>query len=248
MRACPICQTPDPNFEISLNGKDFFQCKKCKFVYSAETAASELNVVNNKSWEAQEKNRRAIEEKRVELIRTLKSDGRLLDIGCGRGFFIKSAVRYGYKVEGLESIHLAAKEASEYLDAVIHVSDIQNSLTIEENFDIITMWETLEYFTDPLEALKNVKTLLKPDGILLAETLNNKILKHSDILESMPFTPNCFFGRQSLHLLFEKSGFLNIEPLHISYENGGIIRQGVEFLQDKLNNSFYLGVYASIYD
>lgn len=248
MNSCPICQSENLNSEKNYNGKTFYQCKTCGLVFTPDPSEYKIDYPDSSLWPEQEKARRCVQKSRLECLKSLKPRGRLLDVGCGRGFFLKSALEYGYQVEGVERTHAAARQASEQLDAVIHVCNVQDSLMIEGSYDIITLWEVLEYFSNPLEALKNVKALLEPDGILVLETLNYKKVKHSDILDAMPITPQCLFTRQSLTLMFEKAGFLTIEPLQIPYEDGGIFRQGMEKLKDTFNHSFNLAVFASLYD
>jgi len=44
----------------------------------------------------------AINEQRIERVLWFKSSGKLLDIGCGRGYFLKSASENGFNAYGSE--------------------------------------------------------------------------------------------------------------------------------------------------
>lgn len=96
--------------------------------------------------------------------------GRLLDIGCGNGEFIKFASRFGWQVVGVDFDENAIKEAaSGGLDA--RYGSI-NAIGSHEKFDFITMSHVIEHVYDPLGFLRKCYGLLEDGGLLWLETPN----------------------------------------------------------------------------
>ena len=98
-------------------------------------------------------------------VRTGK--GRLLDVGCGYGFFLKEMKSRHWQVEGIEVSELGRKYAQENWG--IHVySGLLEDLTLPDNyFDVTTLLYVIEHVPDPLGLLTEVKRILKPDGLIL---------------------------------------------------------------------------------
>jgi 2-polyprenyl-3-methyl-5-hydroxy-6-metoxy-1,4-benzoquinol methylase len=79
---------------------------------------------------------------------------RVLDIGC-----------YNYKTDGAIGIDIL-KNADADIRASIY------ALPFWEHFDVITMLEVLEHLETPLEALRIIRNVLKPNGLLILSVPN----------------------------------------------------------------------------
>jgi SAM-dependent methyltransferase len=92
------------------------------------------------------------------------SKGRLLDVGCGDGTFLKTARRKGWDVCGTEL------DAIRFDDSEFEIFGSLREVQAKygaKSFDAVTMWHTLEHFKNPREALENVSELLADEGVLL---------------------------------------------------------------------------------
>jgi 2-polyprenyl-3-methyl-5-hydroxy-6-metoxy-1,4-benzoquinol methylase len=89
---------------------------------------------------------------------------RLLDVGCGTGWFLRAAKQRGYDVSGFEFSAALAHFTAESVGCAVHDSDLA---AITSRFDIITLFDVIEHVPRPLETLKIVRTLLRPGGIVL---------------------------------------------------------------------------------
>jgi 2-polyprenyl-6-hydroxyphenyl methylase/3-demethylubiquinone-9 3-methyltransferase len=101
----------------------------------------------------------------------------VLDIGCGGGLTSEPIVRWGAKVVGLDASEKAigaAKEhaAQEKLKVEYLVATAEDYAKQKKQFDVILALEVLEHAADIGSLLKSTNALLKPNGILIASTVN----------------------------------------------------------------------------
>jgi SAM-dependent methyltransferase len=109
--------------------------------------------------------------KRCRLVLAYRARGRLLDVGCGSGQFLDAMRRQpGWSVVGVDTSPTAVSTAREMLGLEVYLSDLNNAPLSPASFDVVTMWDVLEHLHDPVGALSKIKTLLKPDGVLLVRT------------------------------------------------------------------------------
>lgn len=111
-------------------------------------------------------------EHRVRFFRAKKRAGKLLDIGCGNGYFLALCRSTGYEVQGIDISKWASKYATQRLGLSITTGEIDDVNLPAHYFDIITMWHTLEHTPNPRHVMLKVKNWLKEDGILVVEVPN----------------------------------------------------------------------------
>jgi 2-polyprenyl-3-methyl-5-hydroxy-6-metoxy-1,4-benzoquinol methylase len=98
-------------------------------------------------------------------------NGKLLDIGCLYGGFLFEMKKLGWQVKGIELNKKAAEWGKINFGLEILYTDIDNFKT-NEKFDVITMRMLLEHVYSPKKVLKKVKSLLKPNGVLIISIPN----------------------------------------------------------------------------
>ena len=106
--------------------------------------------------------------KSADLIesRTMTDRGRLLDIGCGYGFFLQEMRCRGWKVEGIEVSEVGGQFVRERWDIHVYSQPLE-SLSLPENlFDVVTLFYVIEHLDDPLALLREVNRILKPGGLV----------------------------------------------------------------------------------
>lgn len=101
-----------------------------------------------------------------DLLTRSPAHSKLLDVGCGKGFFIKVCSEH-YDVEGAELSESAAAFANERLRLNVHCGDFTALDLPEQHFDVITLWDVLASFPDPVSCIGKVSRLLKPGGLLV---------------------------------------------------------------------------------
>lgn len=97
---------------------------------------------------------------------------RLLDVGCGPGFFVKAAAEAGLDACGLEVSEFAARYGREQLHQRIVTGpiDAEHLARIDGGFDLITLWDVIEHLPAPDEALNLLAGRLEPGGVLTLST------------------------------------------------------------------------------
>jgi len=146
--------------------------------------------------------------------------GRVLDIGCGLGYFLTAARESGWEPYGVEVSGYAADYANGLLGEkrVLH-GTFEDADYPDNFFDVVHMSHCLEHFPRPDLVLRKVKRILKEDGILVVEVPNeeNMRLRHlvADILRGHRHKPSYeeaiqhlyYFTKRSLQRLIENTGF-----------------------------------------
>jgi 2-polyprenyl-3-methyl-5-hydroxy-6-metoxy-1,4-benzoquinol methylase len=97
--------------------------------------------------------------------------GKVLDIGCGRGFFLNS-IKRGFEVAGIEIDRKSSEYACKEFGLEILAGQITDMNPIEDSFDLITFWHSLEHLPDPRKALEKAYKLLKDNGIIIVAVPN----------------------------------------------------------------------------
>lgn len=107
----------------------------------------------------------------LDLIRGRLSPGaRLLDLGCGAGFFLKAAEADGWAAEGTEISRQLAAYARDVAGVKVRLGTLEEIRWPPEIFDVVTLFDVLEHVPDPLRTLTEVGRLLKTDGAVLIST------------------------------------------------------------------------------
>lgn len=112
------------------------------------------------------------ESHRTRFIKKVKRSGKLLDIGCGYGYFLAACQKEGHEVNGLDASEWPAQYATEKLGLPVTIGQMGKVTFPPHSFDIITMWHFLEHTSDPHLALREAKSWLKGDGILVVDVPN----------------------------------------------------------------------------
>jgi 2-polyprenyl-3-methyl-5-hydroxy-6-metoxy-1,4-benzoquinol methylase len=188
--ACNLCQTPAHLAErlFALNPQQTLcRCRKCGLVFN-DRYRIDLDVVYAEDYfENTQKSEAGGYYDYHQLESALNRDYRfayrfimgnaagrprplrLLDVGCGYGFFLKQfAGRPGLTATGIELSLPAVERARRHVARVIHGS--VEELTVAKRFDVVVAFELLEHLLDPRAFMAKVAQLLSPRGYFLLTT------------------------------------------------------------------------------
>ncbi|MDH4418059.1 hypothetical protein DBR12_13605 [Acidovorax sp. HMWF029] len=139
--------------------------------------------------------------------------GRLLDVGCGNGSFLKLAQKAGWSVHGIDFDPIAVAEARKGgMD--IYLGSIEQLEAQEGTYDWITCSHVLEHVHDPQNLLQSMYRLLRPGGILWLQTPNIESIGYRAYGTSWigidPPRHLTLMSIETLHKTLENSGFRTI--------------------------------------
>jgi SAM-dependent methyltransferase len=99
--------------------------------------------------------------------------GRVLDLGCGDGFFLERLVAKGHAAAGTELSAATAKRAARVAGIDLRTGTLAESSFPAASFDLVTAWHVLEHLPEPGLTLARCRRWLAPGGMLLAAVPNS---------------------------------------------------------------------------
>uniref|UniRef100_A0A7V4ABI5 Class I SAM-dependent methyltransferase n=1 Tax=candidate division WOR-3 bacterium TaxID=2052148 RepID=A0A7V4ABI5_UNCW3 len=149
----------------------------------------------------------------------LKS-GKLLDVGCGDGVFLKEAQKAGFEVWGIDFDSKSIRVCQEKwgLKNTFAMSPQEFAKFCQKEglkFDVITFFEVLEHQDRPVEFLEAIKSMLKPGGYIAGSVPNRDSWMwrmSGRKISKGDFPPHHFlrFSKEALAVFIKKMGFIEI--------------------------------------
>lgn len=139
----------------------------------------------------------------------LKPGAKLLDLGAYCGAFLKIAKEEGFDVSGVEPSRWASSYARESVGVAVTTGTLKE-LPVDDLYEVITSWDVLEHFSDPVAEIKEVREKLIPGGIFAFSTLNTSNWFPRLLGERWPWYMDMhlyYFSEQVLKDMLERNGF-----------------------------------------
>lgn len=179
MKNCILCQSSDSTTVFNENGTAILQCSNCGHIYSSYEQAEHYDGY----WEGEDqtydlewwdKAHRPVYRDFIKSYLQAEK-GKLLDVGCGLGFFVKAVLTAKPKWEAIG--YEISKQAVAFANVQnglpsVYSGLVQDSKLPSASFDIITLWDVIEHIPKPHSLLTYLHSLLKPGGILFLQTPN----------------------------------------------------------------------------
>ncbi len=183
---CSLCGAPCPEEALFLlEGFPYRRCPLCTLVYPSPRPRAEFirrqyvsgrftSVFREMYLPSAPYRMATIFRERVdELIRPRVPSGRLLDVGCGSGHFLKVAHDAGFEVHGVElNPEMVGFAARELGLPNIRCGTLEEAGYPGSHFDAVTLWDVLEHAEQPGRLLKEVLRVVRPAGWVFAYTEN----------------------------------------------------------------------------
>jgi 2-polyprenyl-3-methyl-5-hydroxy-6-metoxy-1,4-benzoquinol methylase len=154
------------------------ECRNCGLVFvdpvpDIAKLADHYDEDYYRDWISAQKDKRIRMWKgRLKKLAKQRQGGRLLDVGCGDGAFLKLAQGSGWEVSGTENSSYAAKYVGKALGIPVFCGELFAAGHPDHSFDVVTMWHVLEHVTDPKRYLREIHRILKPSGLLVIAVPN----------------------------------------------------------------------------
>jgi SAM-dependent methyltransferase len=155
----------------------------------------------------------------LRLINKYKPAGNFLDIGTNMGFFLRNARMFGgWNLYGVEPSASLSDLARKYFGLNVKTAYLENAGFDSNFFDVITLTDVFEHIANSEGILKEIKRVLKPDGILFIKVPNGlfnifkfriaglaRRLKDYDIFDSYEHVIH--YSGNTLKKMLKKYGF-----------------------------------------
>ncbi len=183
LNSCPICHLVDTTLEFPAargpaRQHPLVRCRRCGLVFQERIGAVETTQPEPSGAPRQnrfggwlERLIRLFRFSRVGLAtRLMPAGGHALDIGCGRGLYLRMLKERGYEVRGTELSAAAAGPVDPELP--IDLGEVTPGRYPDASFDLISIWHVLEHLPTPDVTLEACARALKPSGALLIAVPN----------------------------------------------------------------------------
>ena len=158
-------------------------------------------------WQNSPRNRN-----RLKLLLKAKNCGKLLEIGCGKGRFLKLANKY-FDIEGIDISAFAIHSIECLSSELIKIKNIEEDTILSNNYDVIAAFNLLEHLGKPSNVIYNIYNGLKERGVFVGSVPNNfgaiggpftSLTNFIDKTHCSTYSPSHW------HRLFDRAGFKEI--------------------------------------
>lgn len=190
IETCSLCGSTDLKKHLLIRDQiEVLRCRKCgdrilngwtQVAYEDEFAKTRLEDY----FISVGGQRRRMAKKILSQLNTLcPKKGDILDIGCSFGWFLEVAREEGWNSFGIEPSDIASQTAKEK-GLNIRQGIFPDVQFENQKFDVICMMDVIEHLEEPHKIIEQIKTALKPGGIVIFQVPNGKglILTISELL------------------------------------------------------------------
>ena len=218
---CPICDENDlmkiyevksiPIFQnkvyasarqakaVTTSAVSLMHCQNCDFVHNADFDPALITYDEN--YQNEQANSHFFQSYLVSIIKLLESNNlrnkRVIEIGCGKGYFLNKLWERGFKATGFDP----AYEGTHPNIIKDYFSDKYSNLQA----NLIILRHTLEHINSPLKFLKDIDIATSNNAMIFIEVpCFDWIVKHKAFWDI--FYEHCnYFTSECLRNLFKKS-------------------------------------------
>lgn len=179
-RRCPTCDCDCGRRIWSEDGYRYLRCVACHTVWS-DISGHDYAAVRHNVWDEETVEDlttdfygRARERAHDEFFTKIAPrPGRVLDVGCGLGYFLARAQIAGWQVRGCDTSAGWVSLTNELLGfPAASVGRLDAAIGAEERFDLITAWDVVEHIHEPIPFLRAMASRLAADGRIFLRTPN----------------------------------------------------------------------------
>lgn len=176
---CPVCGSADFNQLFYITERTIVECNNCRHEYVNPVPV--FVSVDNYYFPSPEEDALNTSIDLVYITKILKKyglmNGRMLDLGCGRGRLVQGLTGAGWAPQNLylmDYSNISLDHAKKkYKSVNIIERDINEGIGVRNYFDCILMVEFFEHFPYPGKVSAKVLDALKPGGVLIIKGIPN---------------------------------------------------------------------------
>lgn len=265
---CPLCGSPriaGIPFGYQFNGGwlSAIECRTCSIIfidpqptaselaglYSSEYFEGDFRCGHEGSYFDEANLSKLVDDTLLSQIKSVRSNGRFLEIGCAGGALLDAARSLGYEVQGVEFSPVAAEFARKHFRLPVVTGDLLDAKLPSSIYDVVFMGDVLEHLPDPMRTLGEINRVMAQGGLLVIHCP----MQTNTIFSRMGFLAYRLAGRTatvhlppyhlfeyrpaSMKYLLERTGF-RVKTLQQTTIPPGNIAQRGSFLQKSLKKLF----------
>jgi 2-polyprenyl-3-methyl-5-hydroxy-6-metoxy-1,4-benzoquinol methylase len=193
------------------------RCDGCDFIYAVPRASREetSQLYASETYSSEAYLRRSLVQERIpdfervyaRLEEYLPKKGTLFEYGCAAGFFLEVGQRRGWNVCGADASPALVEYARDHFGLDVYVATSVRQVPLASNsVDVVYSEHVIEHLSDPLQALVQFRSILRPGGYLVITVPN-------ELDEVRYFLRNTVFRAWAA----KKSGGRKLEIGHINF-------------------------------
>ncbi len=235
---CPFCNKTGGEIIDNTQTRQllFFKLKRCQHCYliyayprpnknliegffSGERLPLKVTPPRPASWIKKVFRKTSLNYSYQEFLKYARKGDRVLDIGAGTGIVTKKLLDMGCQVEAVEFNPQRAEFLRKNLGIKVHQMRLED-FKATQLYDRIVLSQVLMHFFSVGDALKKIKSLLKPGGIFVCSLTNFDSIVQMSVRSPFPgrgltpFTIVSWFTVENAYKMFPIAGFKVKEIIH----------------------------------
>lgn len=220
---CNLCESEKCKYIFSKNKYDLFKCTECNFVFVYPIPEDQILENHYKeSYESggyniyatSEDIRIKINEFRFENLKKYNIKGKILDVGCGVGYFLNIAFENNLETYGVEYSEEGVKKARVKNKNIFHGS-LEDAKYQKSFFDNVSVFDVIEHVTDSNATINEISRIIKPGGFLILSTPDISSW-HAKVFKKrwgliIPPEHLTYFSSNTISYILKKNGFAVLE-------------------------------------
>ncbi|MDZ7263416.1 MAG: class I SAM-dependent methyltransferase [candidate division KSB1 bacterium] len=178
---------------------NLMSCSNCAFVFNASFQPSLM--VYDRNYQNEQAYSGYFQAYLNDIVQLLLARGfggsRVIEIGCGQGFFLNKLLANGFDAIGFDPAYSGDQPriVKDYFSPKYNVGDVE----------LIIMRHTLEHIPEPLQFLQDIASLVSDKAMVFIEVPDWDWIMTKRAFWDVVYEHCNYFNRQSLTAMFERS-------------------------------------------
>jgi SAM-dependent methyltransferase len=180
---CPLCGGSSTRYERTVRGFALERCRHCGMVFANPQYTQERmqhlyhdrdtdKLIQLYAQAATTAVLADIDRLLDEVEGILPGRGRILDFGCGPGYFFERAGQRGWDAHGIDYGSWVEKAAASRGLRNVHVGPLRDQGFSDGFFDVVCANQVLEHLAVPKDDLREIRRTIRPGGLFYASVPN----------------------------------------------------------------------------